>query len=196
MSSETETVPEEEEEEDCEYDDADTDGHDHADADDDTDDDTDVDEPTFRAGRTRFTEEDHYCRVDDCESAFSNPQVCMRHRQRHFLHRWVCPGPCKGESVEGGARFARSETLKRHLQFQKNAACMKAVLTVLNLATAPSYGTTWLAPLCDGPERPWESPHFKLTDLKEVKKKIKLRNSGHATATDPDQPTSRRRRHK
>lgn len=186
MSSETETETEtcEEVEEDCEYDDEDDD--------DNTDDNADVVEPTFR--RTRFTEEDLYCRVGDCESAFSNPQVCMRHRQRHFPHRWVCPGPCKGESAEDGARFARSETLKRHLQFANHAACLTAVLAVLNLETAPRSGTSWLALFCDGPERPWESPDFKLTDLKEVKKKIKLRNSGHVATADPVMPVSRRRR--
>lgn len=183
-------MPGEEEEEDWEYD---AEGDDDADADADADD-ADGEEPTSR--RSRYAEEDLYCRVEDCLWVSKHPQACAKHRLTHFPGSWVCPGPCKGESADsaqgGCARFARDETLKRHLQFPKNAPCAEVVQKVLNLRTIPCSGTAWLAPLCDGPERPWESPDFELTDLKTVKEKIKLRSSGSAEL--PDVP--RRRRYK
>lgn len=178
----SESESDEEEEKDREYD-----------GDDDGADDTDDNEPTSR--RTWFEEEDLYCRVGDCLWAFKEPRMCMKHRYRHFTVSWICPGPCKGESAQQGAKFTRGETLQRHLMFQKNAACMKAVLDLLDLETIPGSGCAWLTPFRDGPERPWESPDFQLTDLSIVKeKKMKLRSSG--IAAPPIMPTNRRRRYK
>lgn len=162
--------------------------------DDDDDDDVDGDEPTFR--RSKYTEEDLYCRVGDCLWAFKNPSVCTKHRLRHFPVSWVCPGPCnKGKSAQGGGGgFARSETLKRHLLFESNAACLKVVLDDLGLGSIPISEPAWLAPYRDGPERPWESPDFQLTDLQIVKEaKMKFRSSGNAALPVP---ASRRRRYK
>jgi hypothetical protein len=71
---------------------------------------------------------------------------------------------------------------------------VEAVLNVLNLETIPESGTAWLAPLRDGPERPWEDPDFQLTDLKTVKdEKMKLRSSGSAELPDVPTATGRRR---
>jgi len=182
-------VPGEEGEEDGEYD------YDDEDADD-----ANVGEPTGR--HTKFTEEDLYCRVGDCLWAFKDPRMCVKHRLRHFPANWVCPGPCKEESAQGethsSATFASGDTLKRHLECPKNAACMEAVLNLLDLKTIPGSGSAWLAPLRSGLERPWEAPAFQLTDLKTVKEEerkisMKLRSS---ELPDSDVPASRRRRYK
>ncbi|KAF8274669.1 hypothetical protein EI94DRAFT_1712846 [Lactarius quietus] len=118
--------------------------------------------------RTKYSEEDLYCRIDDCLWAFDDPRTCMKHRQRHFPVQWLCPGPCKKTDKEG--KFARDETLKRHLLFPRYAACKKAVLELLDLDSIPVSGSHWLAPLRDGPDRPWESLDFQLADLRTVKK--------------------------
>lgn len=139
------------------------------------DDECDYEEPAPQ--RLRFTEEDLYCRIGSCLWAFKDPRMCTKHRHRHFPYPWYCPGPCREVSTKKG-RFARNETLKRHLCFEKNGACREAVLKVLKLKNFPLPGSAWLAPLRDGPERPWEIPGFQLTDLKTVKENImKLRNS-------------------
>lgn len=175
----SESEPGEEEEKDREYD-----------GDDDAADGTDDNEPTYR--RAWFEEEDLYCRIGYCLWAFKEPRMCMKHRNRHFTVRWVCPGPCKGESAQEGAKFTRGETLLRHLMFQKNAACMKAVLDVLGLETIPGSGCGWLVPFRDGPERPWESPDIQLTDLSIVKEwKMMFRSS--VSPEPPITPTKRRR---
>ncbi|KAH9954340.1 hypothetical protein BC827DRAFT_1379522 [Russula dissimulans] len=156
------------------------------------DDDDDDDEPALQ--HSRFMEEDLYCRVGNCLWAFKDPRICVKHRLRHFPGRWVCPGPCRGESANGG-RFARNETLKRHLLYPKNDACRKATLRVLDLGTTPTSGTAWLAPLRDGPERPWESPDFRLTDLNTVKEE-KMKVCGSKYGALPTEHIDRRRRYK
>ena len=114
----------------------------------------------------------------------------MKHRQRHFPVQWPCPGPCKKTEKEG--KFARDETLKRHLLFPRYAACKKVVLELLNLNSFPVSGSLWLAPLRDGPDRPWEQPDFQLTDLKTVKeRKMNARDS--AKVPSPAENTRRRR---
>ena len=170
----------------------DEEGEEHWESDGDDDDDDD-DEPTYR--RPRFTEEDCYCRVGNCLWVFNDPRMCMKHRYRHFseIVSWVCPGPCRGESTREYARFARGDTLKRHLQRAKYADCMTAVLNVLGLESIPDSGTAWLAPFRVGPERPWESPDFQLTDLRIVKDaKMKLRKWCNV-ALPVERPTRRRR---
>jgi len=153
--------------------------------------DDDDEEPALKHSKPR--EEDLYCRVGNCLWAFKDPRVCLKHRLRHFPGRWVCPGPCSGESTNGG-RFARNETLKRHLLYPKNDACRKAALQLLDLATIPASGAAWLAPLCDGPE-PWESPDFRLTDLKTVKEeKMKVCDTKYHAL--PTEHIERRRRYK
>ncbi|KAI9454740.1 hypothetical protein BJY52DRAFT_704761 [Lactarius psammicola] len=142
------------------------------------------------ARRSKYSEEDLYCRIDDCLWAFNDPRTCMKHRQRHFPVQWPCPGPCKKTEKEG--KFARDETLKRHLLFPRYAACKKVVLNLLDLESIPSSGALWLAPLRDGPDRPWESPDFQLTDLKTVKeRKMNVRDS--TKAPSPAEKTCRRR---
>lgn len=178
MSSES--VPGDEEEE-----------HWECDGDDDDDDD---DEPTYR--RPRFTEEDLYCRVGNCLWVFSDPRMCMKHRYRHFFESvsWVCPGPCRGgQSTREFARFARSDTLKRHLQRANYADCMTAVLNVLGLGSIPDSGTAWLAPLRVGPERPWESPDYQLTDLRIVKDAMMKLRSWFNVVLPVERPARRRR---
>ena len=115
----------------------------------------------------------------------------MKHRQRHFPVQWLCPGPCR-ETEEG--KFARDETLKRHLLFPRYEACKKVVLELLELESIPVSGALWLAPLRDGPDRPWESPDFQLTDLKTVKER-KLKALDLTKAPSPAE-SSRRRRYK
>ena len=48
---------------------------------------------------------------------------------------------------------------------------MEEALKTLGLETLPESGTGsgWMAPFCEGTERSWESPGFKLTDLETVK---------------------------
>ena len=118
--------------------------------------------------RQRVSEEDLYCRVGTCLESFKDPHVCAKHRKRHFTQIWRCPGPCRTQTVKGG-RFARNETLKRHLLFPKFAECKEAALKVLHLATIPTSSNEWMAPFRDGPERPWECAMFQLTDLRTVK---------------------------
>ncbi|KAH8977458.1 hypothetical protein EDB86DRAFT_3092199 [Lactarius hatsudake] len=57
------------------------------------------------------------------------------------------------------------------LLFRRYAACRKVVLKRLGLQSVPASGALWLAPIRDGPDRPWESPDFQLTDLKTVKER-------------------------
>ncbi|KAI9434253.1 hypothetical protein H4582DRAFT_2081306 [Lactarius indigo] len=140
--------------------------------------------------RSKYSEEDLYCRIDGCLWAFNDPRTCMKHRQRHFPVRWICPGPCKKTEKEG--KFARDETLKRHLLFPRYAACKKVVLKRLGLQSVPASGALWLAPLRDGPDRPWESPDFQLTDLKMIKEK-KVNVYGTTKALSPAEKTRRRR---
>ncbi|KAH9966944.1 hypothetical protein BGW80DRAFT_1462278 [Lactifluus volemus] len=145
--------------------------------------------------RSKYTEEDLYCRIDDCLWAFDNPRTCLKHRRRHFPVQWLCPGPCKTK----GGKFARDETLKRHLLYSSNVDCKEAVLRLLGLRDIPDSGTAWMAPLRDGPERPWESPGFRLTDLNTVKEnKMKLRDSNKTDETPSltSYESSRRRRYK
>jgi hypothetical protein len=147
------------------------------------------------AKRSKYTEEDLYCRIDDCLWAFDNPRTCLKHRRRHFPVQWLCPGPCKTK----GGKFARDETLKRHLLYSSNVDCKEAVLRLLGLRDIPDSGTAWMAPLRDGPERPWESPGFRLTDLNTVKEnKMKLRDSNKTDETPSltSYESSRRRRYK
>ena len=91
---------------------------------------------------------------------------------RHFLQSWRCPGPCRTQTAKGG-RFARNETLKRHLFFPKFAECKEEVLRVLRLESIPESSTAWMAPFRDGPERPWECSGFQLTDLETVKERLR-----------------------
>ncbi|KAH9055501.1 hypothetical protein EDB87DRAFT_1688140 [Lactarius vividus] len=140
--------------------------------------------------RSKYSEEDLYCRIEDCLWAFNDPRTCMKHRQRHFPVQWPCPGPCKKTEKEG--KFARSETLKRHLLFRRYAACKKVVLKRLGLRSVPASGALWLAPLRDGPDRPWESPDFQLTDLKTVKER-KMNVCGTTNAPSLAEKTRRRR---
>ncbi|KAI0295899.1 hypothetical protein B0F90DRAFT_1820227 [Multifurca ochricompacta] len=98
----------------------------------------------------------------------------------------------KAYSSKKAGRFARRETLKRHLLFPKHAACKEAVLKMLGLESIPVFGLSWMTPFCDGPDRPWESPGFELTDLKTVKEK-KMRLSDSNNKPYPDLPGSRRR---
>ena len=141
--------------------------------------------------RTKYSEEDLYCRVDDCLWAFDNPRICMKHRQRHFPVQWSCPGPCNKSEKEG--KFARDETLKRHLLYPRYAACQKVVLDLLGLRSIPVSGSLWLTPLRDGPDRPWESPNFQLTDLKKIKE-MKENACDSTRALSP--AYTRRRRYK
>jgi hypothetical protein len=119
----------------------------------------------------------------------------MKHRHRHFPLKWTCPGPCKKTEKEG--RFARDETLKRHLLFPRYAACEKVVLERLKLNSIPISGSHWLTPLRDGPDRPWESPDFQLTDLKTVKeRKMNARDLTKAPSPAAENTRRRRRRYK
>ncbi|KAN0138779.1 hypothetical protein V8E53_003167 [Lactarius tabidus] len=142
--------------------------------------------------RTKYSEEDLYCRIDDCLWAFDDPRTCMKHRQRHFQVQWSCPGPCKKTEKEG--KFARDETLKRHLLFPRYAACKKVVLDLLGLHSIPVSGSLWLTPLRDGPDRPWESPTFQLTDLKTIKERKE--NARDSTRAPSPAENTRRRRYK
>ncbi|KAI0247044.1 hypothetical protein BJV78DRAFT_82448 [Lactifluus subvellereus] len=157
-------------------------------------DEDDAEETSHRtARRLKYTEEDLYCRIDDCLWAFDSPRTCLKHRRRHFPVQWLCPGPCKSK----GGKFARDETLKRHLLFPNHVACREAVLTLLGLRSIPVSGTAWMTPLRDGPERPWESPGFRLTDLKTVKEnKVKLCDSNSTDETPPPITRATRRRYK
>jgi hypothetical protein len=67
---------------------------------------------------------------------------------------------------------------------------------LLGLRSIPVSGTAWMTPLRDGPERPWESPGFRLTDLQTVKEnKMKLCESNKTDEMLPPitRATSRRR---
>ena len=116
----------------------------------------------------------------------------MKHRNRHFPEQWTCPGPCPKTEKEG--KFARAETLRRHLLFPRYAACKKVVLERLSLTSIPVTGSLWLTPLRDGPDRPWESPDFQLTDLKKVKKR--KTNARDSTEAPSPAENTRRRRYK
>jgi len=140
---------------------------------------------------SKYSEEDLYCRIAGCLWAFDQPRTCMKHRQRHFPEQWPCPGPC----TEKEGKFARDETLKRHLLHPRYAACQEVVLERLGLKLIPVLGSHWLAPLRDGPDRPWESPDFQLTDLKTVKE-MKKNALDLTKAPLPLAENPRRRRYK
>src|SRR6266850_2592331 len=143
--------------------------------------------------RSRFAEGDLYCRVGACLASFKHPRVCMKHRARHFPLAWQCPGPCRTKSTNRG-RFARDETLKRHLEFPRFASCRDTVLQLLGLQSIPPSGRggmAWMAPLRDGPQRPWERAGFHLTDLETVKARLR---DPHVTASPPVVPSISSRR--
>jgi hypothetical protein len=144
--------------------------------------------------RSRVAERDLYCRVGACLASFKDPRVCMKHRERHFPLAWQCPGPCRTRTANRG-RFERGETLKRHLLFPRYASCKDAVLRTLGLESIPTSrsSSAWMAPLRDGPERPWERPGFRLTELETVK--ARLRDPKFASSPSAV-PTIARRRHK
>jgi hypothetical protein len=101
---------------------------------------------------------------------------CMKHRARHFPLAWRSPCPCRTQSPYWG-RFARGETLKRHLTFSRFARCTgrDVVLQLLGLESIPASGRgscggmAWMAPLREGLERPCERPGFQFADLETVK---------------------------
>ena len=143
--------------------------------------------------RSKFAEGDVYCRVGACLASFKDPRVCMKHRARHFPLAWRCPGPCRTQSTYRG-RFVRDETLKRHLDFPRFASCRDAVLQLLGLESIPPSGRgslAWMAPLRDGPERPWERPGSHLTDLETVKARLR---DPHVAASPPVVPSISSRR--
>jgi len=149
----------------------------------------DDDEPAHQ--RQRFAEEELYCRVGACLLSFKDPHVCAKHRRRHFPQIWHCPGPCRTQTTKGG-KFARKETLKRHLTFPKHAECKEAVLKALGLETIPASSTAWMTPFRDGPECPWECPGFQLTDLETVKERLRDPNF----TPPPAEPIRGRHRYK
>jgi hypothetical protein len=147
-----------------------------------------------RGPRSKYTEEDLYCRIGDCLAYFKTPFVCMKHRERHFPVAWQCPGPCQTQTTNRG-RFTRDETLRRHLEFPRFARCKDTVLQLFRLQSiSPSEtgGMGWMAPLRDGPERPWEQAGFHLTDLETVKARLQ---DPHVAALPLVVPSITSRRH-
>jgi hypothetical protein len=149
----------------------------------------DVDKPARQ--RQRGADEDLYCRVDSCLESFKDAHMCAKHRKCHFHQAWRCPGPCAtGATKEGW--FARKETLKRHFLSAKFGKCKDAALEVTGLNEIPKAGTAWMGPFCQGPERPWELPGYRLTDLETVKERLRDPNF----TAPPAQPIRGRHRRK
>jgi hypothetical protein len=104
----------------------------------------------------------------------------MRHRARHFKVAWRCPGPRRNSAPNEG-KFARDETLRRHLLFPRFARCKDAVKQLLGLKSISSSGNMdWMIPLREGLERPWEGAEVHLTDLDTVKERLR---DPHAAAS-------------
>jgi hypothetical protein len=133
------------------------------------------DESAPQHPRSRFAEEDLYCRIDNCLGLFKTPRVCKNHRKRHFFLVWRCPGPCQTETTKEGW-FARDETLRRHLLSPRFARCKDAALQLLGLESIPEtgHGSSWMRQFRkEDPERPWESARHRLTDLETVKARLR-----------------------
>jgi hypothetical protein len=103
--------------------------------------------------RSRFAEEDLYCRVGACLEFFKTPRVCMNHRARHFALPWECPGSCQEWTANLG-KFARHETLKQHLELLRFSKCRDTAPQLLGLESIPAtgYGMRWMAGFI--PQRP------------------------------------------
>jgi hypothetical protein len=125
--------------------------------------------------RSRFAEEDLYCRIKNCLGVFKTRRICMNHRARHFSLVWRCPGPCQTNTTKQGL-FARDETLRKHLLSPRFARCKDAALQSLGLESIPEtgHGSSWMRQFRKGhPDRPWERAGFQLTDLETVKKRLR-----------------------
>jgi hypothetical protein len=138
--------------------------------DDEEDEAEDEDEPMRQ--RHRVTEENLYCRIGHCLMSFKDPHVCAKHRMRHFNQIWQCPGPCQTRTEKGG-KFARRETLKRHLTSGKFVECKAVALMAVGLAAIPASSNAWLDPFRVGPECPWKRPRFPMTDVETVKQRLR-----------------------
>ena len=108
---------------------------------------------------------------------------------------WCPPGPCSVQNSDSqqGLVFTQQDpqvtpplpqVLKMHVvvlwthSLEKSRVC--------------STGTAWMAPIRDGPERPWECPGFQLTVLKTAKERLLGPNAAALSAA----PICRRRRYK
>lgn len=94
---------------------------------------------------------------------FTDPVHEASHRSATYPTVHLAPGaPEARDSQQGlGSRATRSPSDNHH--FPKYSKFEVAVLWTFSLekSRVSSTGSTWMAPLCDGPERPWECPGYQ-----------------------------------